>query len=89
MTLTPQHLKTVRAIDAQAGKLLKRGGEEALLGGLHDLMRRFKPVLEAAGPGELDRLSGDYPHFGQFAALLSDLAGAIQAGVFDAEIGRK
>ncbi len=52
MTLTPQHLKTVRAIDAQAGKLLKRGGEEALMGGLQDLMLQFKPVLEPARPAD-------------------------------------
>ncbi|MCY4005349.1 MAG: hypothetical protein OXE84_00750 [Rhodobacteraceae bacterium] len=52
-------------------------------------MLRFKPILDAAEPGELDRLSSEYPHFGQFVALLSDLTGGIQAGMFDAEIGRQ
>ncbi len=58
-----------------------------MLGGLHAMMLAFKPVLDAAGPGELDKLCGESPHFGQFARLLSDFAGAISAGAFDAEIG--
>jgi len=88
MPLTRAHRRTVRTLDAKAKALLERGGEAVLLRGLHDLMVAFKLVLDAAGPGERDRLCAEHPHFGRFAALLSDFAGAIQAGTFDAERGR-
>ncbi len=81
MPLTRAH----RRIDAKA--LLDKGGEEALFGDRPAMMLAFKPVLDAAGPGELDQLGSAYPHFGQFACLLSDFAEAISAGAFDAEIG--
>ncbi len=89
MPLTRTHRRTVRKLDARAKALLDRGGEEALLGSLHDMMLAFKPVLEAAVPGELDQLCSAYPHFGQFAHLLTYFAEAIGSGAFDAELGRK
>ena len=39
MPLTHTHRRTVRKLDARAKVLLDRGGEEVLLGGLHDMMR--------------------------------------------------
>ncbi len=53
------------------------------------MMVTFKPVLDAVAPGEMDQLCNESPHFGQFACLLSDFAGAISAGAFDVELGRK
>jgi len=35
------------------------------------------------------RLCAESPHFGRFAALLSDLAGGVAAGAFDDVLGRK
>ncbi len=66
--MTPQTLKAVGTIDIKVSTSLKRGGEEALLVSLHDLILMFEPVLDAADLDELDWLSGDYPHFGWFAA---------------------
>jgi len=89
MPLTRAHRRTVRTLDAKAKALLDKGGAAALLRALHDLMVAFKPVLDAAGPGARNRLCAEHPHFGRFAALLSDRTGGVAAGAFDDGLGRK
>jgi len=81
--------RTVRTLDAKAKALLERGGAAALLRDLHGMMVQFKPVLDAAGPGARNRLCAEHPHFGRFAALLSDRTGGVAAGAFDDGFGRK
>jgi len=65
MPLTRTHRRTVRTLDAKAKALLERGGEAALLRGMHDLMVAFKPVLDAAGPDSMPNAAaseGPSPH---------------------------
>ena len=61
--LSPEQLRIAAQIDSEVARLLKQGGDEALLAGVHPLMQRFKPMLDTAKPGELDRLCSIYPDF--------------------------
>ena len=54
--LSPEQLRIAAQIDSEVARLLKQGGDEALLVGVHPLMQRFKPMLDTAKPGESDRL---------------------------------
>ena len=47
-------------------------------------MHQFKPMLDAAKPGELDRLCHIYPDFAHFARLLQSMSQAIAGGAFAA-----
>jgi len=52
--------------------------------------RRTVRTLDAQAKAllERDRLCAEHPHFGRFAALLSDRTGGVAAAAFDDGLGR-
>ena len=91
MTVNPlssEQLRIAAQIDSEVARLLKQGGDEALLVGVHPLMQRFKPLLDTAKPGESDRLCSTYPDFAHFTRLLDSMSQAIAGGTFDDMLGR-
>ena len=91
MTVNPlssEQLRIAAQIDSEVARLLKQGGDEALLVGMHPLMQRFKPMLDTAKPGESDRLCSTYPDFAHFTRLLDSMSQAIAGGTFDDMLGR-
>jgi hypothetical protein len=86
--LTQAQLDTAADINAEVTRLLKRGGDEALLMGMLPLMGKFKPLLDAAKPGQMDALCERFPGFEHFTKLLEAMATGIADGNFNDILGR-
>ena len=52
----------------------------ALFAAMSDRMPDLKRLMDAADPGELDRLAGRFPAFGHYATLLTSIATGIRDG---------
>ena len=81
MALKKSHYLTAEKIDAYVNSVFaKGGGDEQLLETMYDNMQPFKEIMDAAGPGEMDRLCERYEGFYRFANLLERLAQGIADG---------
>ena len=78
--LPDDFVATVSEIDAEVTRLLKINGDEALLPGLHLLMLKVKPILDAAEPGQMDALCERFVGFRHFMQLLESISQAIADG---------
>ena len=78
---TQNQMEIARSIDIEVHNLLKAGGDEALLQGLHPLMLQFKPILDTSKPGQMDTLCTEFEGFYHFAELLEAMAKAARDGV--------
>ena len=77
----PEKARIAKDLDTRVQALLLAGLDDmALFAAMADDMPRFKQLLDAADPGELDQLSQRFPAFGHFAVLLTTIAAAIRDG---------
>ena len=68
-------------LDARVKTLRLTGVDDvALFVAMSDRMPAFKRLMEAAAPGELDRLARRFPDLHHYAALLTSIAGGIRDG---------
>ena len=73
--------RIAKEVDARVQTLLLAGLDDvALFAAMSDQMPAFKRLLDAAEPGELDKLSHRFPAFGHYAAVLTSIAAALRDG---------
>lgn len=82
MALTPTQIDYIIMMDTKAKKILRHGGEEALLMSLHDKMDKIKEIMDCASDNELDQYCEKYDGFYQTMKLLERLSLGISQGLF-------
>lgn len=76
--------RVAEKLDERVQALLLAGLDDvALMGAMSDHMPDFKRLLDAAEPGELDKLARRFPAFGHYAAVLTAVAAAIRDGAIE------
>lgn len=77
--------RVAKQVNKHVQALLLAGVDDvALFAAMSDHMSAFKCLLDAAEPGELDKLSRRFPAFGHYAAVLTSIAAAIRDGAITA-----
>jgi hypothetical protein len=67
-------------IDVHVKALRQTGVDDAAL---FVAMSAFKRLVEAASPGELDRLAARFPNLRHYAVLLTSISAAIRDGAIE------
>ena len=81
MALTESQVWAASKIDAKAGRLFRAGKDDmAVMVAMIDHMPRFKELVQALPPADLDELARRFSGFRRYAKLLEALAGGIQSG---------
>lgn len=76
-----EKVRIAKQVNKRVQALLLAGlNNVALFAAMSDHMPAFKRLLDAAEPGELDKLSRRFPAFGYYAALLTSIAAATRDG---------
>lgn len=76
--------RVAEKLDERVQALLLAGLDDvALFAAMSDHMGEFKRLLDAAEPGELDKLGRRFPAFGHYAAVLTSIAAAIRDGAIE------
>jgi hypothetical protein len=74
--------KLAAELDARVNAIRRTGVDDtALVVAMSDHMAAFRRLMDAAAPGELDRLASRLPGLHHFAVLLTVFATAIRDGV--------
>ena len=81
MALTEGQVWAASKIDAKAGRLFRAGKDDtAVMVAMIDQMPRFKELVEALPPTDLEELARRFSSFRRYARILEALAGGIQSG---------
>ncbi len=87
MALTASQVWTATKIDAKMQKLLRFGKDDvAIMVAMADYMPRFKELVDATLPEDLNALTRKFSGFYRYAKILEAVAGGIQSG--DIEVPR-
>jgi hypothetical protein len=71
-------------IDARVKALRQTDIDDVgLFAAMGDHMPAFKQLMDAAGPGELDRLAARFPNLRHYAVLLTSISAAIRDGAIE------
>ena len=81
MALSEKQVWAASKIDSRMQKLLRAGKDDTtVLVAMIDHMPRFKELVDALPPDDLDELARRFSGFRRYAAILEALAGGIQSG---------
>lgn len=79
-----EKVRIAKQVNKHVQALLLAGVDDvALFAAMSDHMPAFKRLLDAAEPGELDRLGRRFPAFGHYASVLTSIAAAIRDGAIE------
>lgn len=83
MPLNPSQQAFIAALDNEAKRIIKQGGQEALLMSLSKIMPTLKDIMDSATKDELNQYCEQYDGFYQYMKLLENMARGISQGTFD------
>lgn len=83
MALTATQKKLIVSMDKDAKRIVKQGGDEALLMSLAHKMYQIKDIMNSSSEGELNFYCQRYEGFYQYMKLLEKLAVASSQGAFN------
>jgi hypothetical protein len=73
--------RTAERIDAAVQKLVRAGKDDtAIFMAMAKHMPAFRRLMDAATPGEMDRLASRLPGFHRYARILEGIAAGISSG---------
>ncbi len=73
--------RSAKELDVRVRALRRAGLDDVtLFTAMADRMPDFKRLLDAAAPGELDRLASRFPDLHHYACLLTSISAAIRDG---------
>ena len=76
-----QNQQIAECIDGEVSKLLSTGANDLdIFTGMTHQMDDFKRLLDAALPGEMNRLCAQYEGFHRYAKILEEIAQGIEEG---------
>jgi hypothetical protein len=81
MALSAEQRWIATKIDTRMQKLIRAGKDDmAIVAAMADHMPAFHQLLNAAQPGDIDRLTRKFPGFYRYAKILESLAAGIRSG---------